>query len=565
MSEPLSTAPRRVADVIVDTLRELGVTTYYGIPGGAISPIYDALIDAPDTHLVTTRHETGAVFMAAGQAVSGGPLACVLMTSGPGVTNAMTGLASAKADGVPLIAIAGEVPHTNFGRGALQEGSIHGLDTVGMVRSVTKYAASIVNPKSASNVVRRAVATARSGRQGPVFLSLPIDVAQTEVVSTRVSADVATGFAFDAALLDEVVTLLRGARRGFILVGSGARHPEAVANVRALAEALALPVATTPKAKGLFPESHPLALGVFGYAGHPSAHAYAASDVDVVLAVGCGFGETSTNSWRAPLAPNAVFAQIDIDGSQIGKNYHVDYGLVGPAHQVLAQLLARVVPRPQDAPPPPAGGVDRLPYAPRPERPLHPARVVTRLQAVLPPDAMFTVDIGEHLLFALHYLVIDRPDTFFGALGLGSMGSGIGAAVGVALAHPGRRVVSLSGDYGFQMYGVELATCVEQRLPVVFVIFNDSRMRMVENGQRTVYGRGNIAGGPPVDFAALARAHGAQGLLVRTEDDFDALPEVLAGLDGPLVVDVRTDPEVAFGVNARSDAIRHFGTPQEED
>lgn len=555
--------PKRVADVIIDTLRDLGVDTFYGICGGAIAPVYDALIDAPDLRVINTRHETGALFMACGHALMGESLPCVLMTSGPGITNAITGLASAKADGIPLIAIGGEVPKKNFGRGALQEGSAHGLDTVAMVRSVTKYAAEIINPRSAANVVRRAVATARSGRQGPVFLSLPLDVANERVVPTHMSSNVSTGFGSDDALVRDAAERLQGARRGLIVVGSGARHPMAVLQLRLLAETLQMPVVTTPKAKGLFPERSPLALGILGYGGHTSADAYVEEGADVILAVGCGFGETSTNSWRSSLEATSTFIQIDIDSSQVGRNYQVDIGLVGPAHVVLPSILARVRSRPRTSD---LRGISYVPFEPAiGHRALHPAQVIGLLQKTFPSDTIFTSDIGEHLLHTLHHLKIDHADGFVAHLGLGSMGSGIGSAIGIKVARPERAVVSICGDYGFQMFGNELATCVENRIGVTFAIFNDARMRMVENGLTNIFGRTLIEGGPPIDFAAMAQAFGARGINVKTADDFARLPADLARASVPTVLDIRIDPTAFFGNNARVKTISHFGSRRDGD
>ena len=554
---PDETQPKRVADVIVDTLRDLGIDTFYGICGGAIAPVYDALIDAPDLRVVHTRHETGALFMAAGHALATRSMACVLMTSGPGITNAITGLASAKADGIPVIAIGGEVPKTNFGRGALQEGSRHGLDTIAMVRSVTKYSAEIVNPRSAANVVRRAVATARSGRQGPVFLSLPLDVANERVVPTQMSSNVSTGFAMDDDLIDVVAQHLQDARRGLIVVGSGARHPMACTLVRILAETLQMPVVTTPKAKGLFPERNSLALGVVGYGEHSSAHDYVEAGPDVILAIGCGFGETATNNWRTPLLATDVFIQIDIDSSQIGKNYQVDLGIVGPAQAVLPHILSRLRARPTATN---LTGITYASYAPAIGRaPLHPAQVVELLQATFPPDTVYTCDIGEHLLHTLHHLKVDHADGFIAHLGLGSMGSGIGSAIGVKHARPERTVVSICGDYGFQMFGNELATCVEHRIGVVFAILNDARPRMVENGLTNIFGRSLVGGGPPIDFAAFAQAMGARGVCLRTAEDFARLGGDVGRSDVPMVLDIRTDPAASFANNPRFKTISHFG------
>ncbi len=548
--------PRRIADLIVDTLRELGVENYFGVPGGAISPIYDALLNAPDLRMVHNRHESAALFMAAGCSLQG-KLPCVLVTSGPGLTNAMTGLASAFVDGVPVIVIGGEVAQRNFGRGALQEGSQYGLDLHSMVRTVTKYSAPILNPRSAAAVVRRAVGTALSGRQGPVFLSLPLDVATESAVPSVVSAQVSTSFVLDDTVLGRVAQSLMGAQRGLILVGSGSRHPLAITQVRVLAEMLRMPVATTPKGKGLFPESHPLSLGAFGYGGHLSANHYLASGPDVILAVGCGLGETSTNSWNPTLQPTATFIQIDIDGSQIGRNYRVDLGLVGPAHLVLSGILSRVRPRYAPAP---AGGVEY--HAPEDAETdrllLHPARVMSLLQRHMPPDTIYACDIGEHLMFAVHYLKLDLPDAFICGMGLGSMGSGIGAAVGAKFASPGRPVVAICGDYGFQMFGMELNTCVQYGIGVVFAVLNDARMRMVEAGFERVYHRPLDVSGPRVDFAALARAHGANGLTLETPEDFNQLVPSLYNSTTPTVLDIRIDPTAMFAIDARNQQLSNF-------
>jgi acetolactate synthase-1/2/3 large subunit len=527
--------------VIVSTLAELGVDTFYGIPGGAIGSVYDSLLDHPELKVVNTRHETGATFMAMGHSRVGGSLPCVLMTSGPGITNAVTGLAAAHADGVPLIAIGGEVPKKNFGRGALQEGSRYHLDILGMVRSVTKWAAEVTNPRSAATMVRKAVATALSGRQGPVFLSLPLDVASELVPPIKASTHVATTFELDDEMLTQAAEALQQSERALILVGSGARHPEAARLIGTLAATLQIPVATTPKAKGLFPESDPLSLGVFGHGGHPSATDYLDEKIDVLLCVGCGLGETGTNSWSQVLQPSKYFIQVDIDAGQIGKNYQVDYGIVGPAHLALRGLVSKVLRRHSKKVP---TGITYLdPDALKSEAlPMKPARALSALQELFPSKTIFTADIGEHMIFALHYLKIDQPNGFIVNSGLGSMGSGIGTAIGAKVARPDRPVVAICGDYGFQMMGMELATCVQSRIGVVFAVFNDARMRMVESGQTRIFGRSGAMESPRVDFAALARSVGAHGFSIRSVEDLRRVPGSVLEGDLPVVLDFEIDP-----------------------
>lgn len=553
------TEPRRVADLIVSTLAELGVHTYFGVPGGAIASMYDALVDANDERLINTRHETAAVYMAMGHWRAGGSLPCVLTTSGPGIINALTGLGAAAADGIPLLAIGGEVPRKNFGRGALQEGSRYQLDILGMVRSVTKFSAEVSNPRAASTVVRKAVATALSGRQGPVFLSLPLDVANERVMPTRASTQVATSFEVDHQMIDQAASALQSARRPMIVVGSGARNPEAVRLLGNLATCLRIPVATTPKAKGLFPENDPLSLGIFGLAGHTSATRYLEQGIDVLLVVGAGLGEQGTNSWSPLLQPKQTFIQIDIDAAQIGKNYQVDVGLVGPAQVMLQQLLTRIRHRPYEVGGMSGGITYHQPELMTSEQvPLQPPRVLAELQRVLPSDTLFASDIGEHTLFALHYLKIDRPDGFIVSSGLGAMGSGIGAAIGAKVAQPARPVVAICGDYGFQMHGMELATCVQEGLGVIFAIMNDARMRMVESGQSHVFGRSGKMSGPQLNFADMAKAMGARGYTIEKPSDFDALPKDLAVSDRPVVLDIRIDPKASFALNGRVAQIKHF-------
>ncbi|HVE83598.1 MAG TPA: thiamine pyrophosphate-binding protein [Myxococcales bacterium] len=544
--------------MVVKTLTDLGVSTYYGIPGGAIGSVYDALLDQSGIRVINSRHESAAVFAAMGQARVGGSLPCVLTTSGPGVTNALTGLAAAHADGIPLVVIAGEAPRKNFGRGALQEGSKYQLDVVAMVRSVTKFAAEITNPRACATLVRKAVATALSGRQGPVFLSLPLDVANEKIHPTKTSSNVGTQFDLDEDMLDAAADALQGAERGLIIVGSGARHPESVRWIGTLASTLQLPVITTPKAKGLFPESDPLSLGVFGLGGHPSAVEYLEHGIDTVLCIGCGLGETGTNSWSPVLQPSRCFIQLDIDAAQIGRNYQVDYGLVGPAHVVLRGLVSRLRRRPTPAAE--VSGIRHYDIDRQQEDaiPLKHGRAIQLIQEKMPDDTIFTCDIGEHTIFAIHYLKMDHPDGFVVHSGLASMGSGIGAAVGAKVARPQRPVVSLCGDYGFQMYGMELATCVHHRIGVVFAIFNDSRMRMVESGQTKVFGRSGVMHSHRVDFAAMARSLGAQGYTIRSTKDFERLPPDLGRTDVPVVLDLLIDPSSSFPVNGRITQLRHF-------
>jgi acetolactate synthase-1/2/3 large subunit len=550
-------ALHRCADTLVDALEAAGVDTIVGVPGGAISPLYDALIGRGSIRVINARHETTAVFMAIGQArMRPGVLPCVLATSGPGITNALTGVAAAMGEGTPVMLIAGEVPRAKFGRGALQEGSAGALDAVAMLRSITLSSEEIAVPTQAAHQVALAAQRALRDR-GPVFLTLPLDVAVAEVPPGRRTVASYAEPIIDERALAAAVQELRRAQNPLVLVGAGARGASAA--IRTLAARLGAPVITTPKGKGIIPETDPRCLGVFGYGGHQSSGLWLQrTPPDVILALGCGFSEPSTNSWSPLLKPTRALIHVDVDGSRFGRNYHADIPVVADCAQFVSALLARLPDAPERTRSD-FGGVRYFDPAAclRESSPLRPERVLTVLQEELGDDTVYTADIGEHLLFAVHYLRCDRPDQLIASISFGTMGSGIGAAVGAQLAAPTRPVVSICGDFGFQMYGMELATCVQERLPVTFVVFNDARMRMVEAGLQRNYGRALAMDGPRVNFAALAGAHGARGFTVETSDDLRAALRARP-TDGPCVLDVRMDPDASFALNGRVQEISNF-------
>lgn len=548
----------RCADHIVDALERAGVDTVYGVPGGAIGPIYDALVGRARVRVVHARHESSAVFMAIGHVrMRPGSLPCVLVTSGPGVTNAVTGLAAARGEGAPVLVIGGEVPRARFGRNALQEGSPAAIDVVHMVRSVTRFAGALTVPQHAAHQVAAAARVARSER-GPVFLSLPLDVALAPGAPATLAPAPRRSPALDPDAIAAAAVALRSASAPLLLCGSGARG--AAERVRALAGRLRLPVITSPKAKGIVSETSPLCLGVFGYGGHPSALAWLEQHPpDVVLALGCGLSEPSTNSWSPLLQATRTMIQVDLDPSAFGRNYRIDVAIeaeCGEAVDALASALEGAPPWRHEL-----AGVAHFELPPPGEEgaPLWPGAVVAALADLFPADTVYATDIGEHTLFSIHHVRATRPDQFIASLGLGSMGSGLGAAIGAKLAAPHRTVVSISGDYGFQMFGMELATCVQEGLDVVFVVMNDARMRMVEAGTARVYGRSVRMDGPEIDFAALARAHGARGFVVRTLEKL-ALAVLGRSTTGPTVLDVRIDRTAAFPANARVAELSNFTT-----
>jgi acetolactate synthase-1/2/3 large subunit len=545
----------RTADLLADLLVEQGVRIAYGLPGGTIAPIYDALLDRPEIQIITTRHECTALFAAAGQARLTGKLGVVLVTSGPGVTNAITGIVSAHCEGLPLLVLVGEVPRRVFGRRALQEGSSHHLDIVGMTRGITKMSAEIPSPTAAPGILREAISVALAGRPGPVLLTLPLDVLTAPAQPSAVRVVAQPSLTVPSGALEEASALVSGSERVALFVGSGVRGGDGPQRLLAFAEHAQIPVLTTPHGKGVFPEDHPLSVGVFGLGGHPSATALLEGGVDVLLAVGTSLGDIATNGWSPLLEPRRALIHVDIEASRIGRAYRTHLGVVAPAAAFLAQLTERV-PRASAAR---RFGLrrhaDPVSHAASVDGKIAPQQALWELQMVLPSDTIYTVDSGEHFVHAVHHLEVSRPDTFLAFPGLGSMGSGMGAALGAKLARPDRAVVAVCGDGGFAMAGTEVSTAASLGLPLIYAVMNDERLGMVELGNEAIYGRTPRFPTGPLDIAAMARAMGAEALTIRQPGQILQYAPLFAALRGPMVLDLRIDPSVRAPVHGRFEAL----------
>ena len=554
-SENPTPTHRRLADVLVDILVQNGVEVVFGLPGGAIAPLFDALLDRREIRVVTTKHEAGAMFAAAGYARVTGKLGVVLVTSGPGVTNAITGLASAWCEGLPVMLLAGEVPRRVFGKSSLQDGSAYHLDVVGLTRHLSKLALQLHEPNAATGVFRRAIATALSGRRGPVTLTIPFDVSSSMQSSpTDVSLEVSTTFGIDGSALRRAARSL-AAKRPVIFAGSGVRTPGGPALLRALAEKSQCPVMTTPKAKGVFPEHHPLSLGVFGRGGHPSAIKYLEGGIDTLLAVGTSLGELETNGWSPLLKPSTEMIHVDIDALQIGRAYQPTVSIAAPFETFAKGVIDLLAPvaaarwfgvqhytSAQDAP----DGKDGR---------IAPQRALWEIQQVLPHDTIFTCDVGEHSVFATHYLKTQRPESWVFMQGLGSMGQSIGSAIGAQLAFPNRRVAAIIGDGCFAMTCGEVATAVQEELPLAIFVFNDARLGMVEVGHSAIFGR-TPSFPTTLDVPRLAEGLGADRLVIEHAGDILRHTEILSARGTrPLVIDVRIDPSARMQKHGRIEAL----------
>jgi acetolactate synthase-1/2/3 large subunit len=535
-----------------------GVRAAFGIPGGLISPLFDALADVPNVRLVSTRHEAMAGFAAMGHAVATGKPALVLTTSGPGITNALTAIAAADAEELPLVVIGGEVATSATSRGAFQDASTNAIDAVAMMRTMTRWSARVESPAAAAAMAARAFRAATGPKPGPVFLSVPLDVGNGLAAGAPPTfvAAAPPPAAPDLGVSAKVALALARASRPLLVVGNGARS--AAHEVRELAEATGCPVVCTAHGKGIFPDSHPLHLGIIGFGAHPSAREYVESGPDVVLIVGSRLGDFATDGWALPLGGTAATFQIDRDGTLLGRNYPLTLAIVADAAAALRGILAALpATAARKRRSPPKRREVRPESAASDAAPLKPARVLGALQEAF-PDAFWTSDIGEHCAHVVHRVRIESPDRFRAMLGFASMGSGIGTAIGVRHARPDLPVVCVCGDGGFAMHAGDMLTCVENGIDVVFVVLNDGRWNMVHHGFQAVYGRE-----PPslprsvANLALVASGFGALGVRIESAQDLDASRlRALAALGRPLVLDVRVDGDDALSAETRSAAVR---------
>jgi acetolactate synthase-1/2/3 large subunit len=556
---PLPCPPITTARAVLEAFARRGVSAAFGIPGGLASPLFDALAETPEIRLVSTRHEGMAAYAAMGSALATGLPALVMTTSGPGITNAITGIAAAHVENLPLVFLAGEVSAGSASRGAIQDSTSNGIDAVAMMRTITRWSARVDSSAGALAAVEHAMAMATGKRPGPVFLSIPVDTGKVLLRPAPMSVGAPEPPPrADRAACAEIAARLAGARRPLFVLGNGAR--EAAAEVRMLAERLSIPVVTTPHAKGVFPESHRLHLGGIGLGQHPSVSAYLRGGPDVTVIVGSRLGDYSTNGWTVPLAGSEATIQIDHEAWLIGRNYPVTLGVVADARAALRGVLA-ALPHDIARPRRDVRGIVRT----RPESafsdavPLKQPRVLRALQEAF-PDAIFTADQGEHCAFAVHYLSIDRPDGFRSMVGLASMGTGFGIGIGLRHARRDRPVVCISGDGGFAMHAGEILTCVEHGIDVVLVVMNDGRWNMVHHGFSSIFGRvpdefpGRVA-----NLAGVAESFGAIGVVIEAPEDLNpALLRALAGRGRPVLLDVRIDPDDALSIESRIASVKSF-------
>ncbi len=538
------------ADAILRSLEAEGVEVMFGIPGGAIMPAYDAMARGTTVRHVLARHEQGAGHMAQGYARASGKVGVAIATSGPGATNLVTPIADAWMDSTPLVCITGQVRSTLIGTDAFQE-----CDITGITMPIVKHSWLVQDVRDIPAVMKAAFHVARTGRCGPVLVDVPRDIQEAELDFTYPETVDLPGWRPPRKVhplqIREAAERIAKAEKPILYVGGGTINGDACTELRALAEVGELPVVTTLMGKGAFPETHPLFFGWPGMHGTKWAN-IAMNTCDVLVAIGSRFDDRVTGKLAA-FAPGATVIHLDIDPAEISKLRDADIPVVGPLKQAVHELAIAVGKHRAAGVPGPSAWVRRIEDL-RDEFPLRygkgdwlkPQKVIETLQELTAgEDVIVTTGVGQHQMWAMQYILTEKPRNFITSGGLGTMGYGIPAAVGAKAARPEATVVCVDGDGCFQMTAQELTTAVIDDLPIIVVLVNNGYLGMVTQWQDMFFDgrRSHVGLGADVpDYVKLAEAYGGVGMLVESEAELEpALREALS-LNRTVVVDCRVDP-----------------------
>ena len=527
------------AEIVIACLKEQGVDTVFGYPGGAILNIYDALYKHSDEiHHVLTSHEQGAAHAADGYARASGKVGVCLATSGPGATNLVTGIASAYMDSSPVVAITCNVANPILGKDSFQE-----IDIAGISMPITKYNFIVKDVKELAGVLRRAFRIARSGRPGPVLVDITKDVTAAETEYEPKSIAVASMQELPVTeKLTEAISLLRAAKKPCIMAGGGAILSEAAPALKRFAHKLDAPVCCTLMGQGAFDQNDALYTGMVGMHGTKTSN-YTVSDCDLLVVVGARFSDRVAGSPKQ-FAAKAKILQIDVDEAEVNKNIHVAAALIGDAGQILSCLaesleqqhhrewLSEISRRKEQFPLQVGEGLTG-------------PRVIRELDALTPDDAIIVTEVGQHQMWAAQHYCYRSPRTYLTSGGLGTMGFGLGAAIGAQSAMPERVVVNVAGDGCFRMNMNELATVAREELPLIELIVNNHALGMVRQWQTLFYEKrySSTVLRDHVDYCKIAEAMGIGAYCVTSVEELRAALSEAVASRKPAVLDVRIDSD----------------------
>jgi acetolactate synthase I/II/III large subunit len=537
------------AQILMKVLEEEGIDTIFGFPGGAVIDIYDELAKTDIQHILV-RHEQGAVHAADAYARASGGVGVCLVTSGPGATNTVSGIASAYMDSVPLVILTGQGPTSLIGNDAFQE-----VDIVGITRPCTKHNYLVKDVRELAGVLKEAFYIARSGRPGPVLVDLPKDLVQATATYSPIKdlhlRSYKPTYEPNCKQLPKVVNLIRNSKRPLVFSGGGVILSKASAELRRFAGLIRAPVTSTLMGLGAYPATDPLWLGMIGMHGTYRAN-MSSAECDLLIAIGVRFDDRVTGKTDA-FAPNAKIVHIDIDPTSIRKNIPVTIPIVGDCRITLEKLNGLLADEEiEDLP------EKRLPWLTRIEEwkatrqlsyeqgdVIKPQFVVEKLYDLTSGEAIITTEVGQNQMWAAQYYHLDRPNCFITSGGLGCMGFGLPAALGAQLARPDKLVIDIAGDGSIQMNIQEMATAVQYGLPVKIAILNNSFLGMVRQWQELFYDRcyasTEMTHSP--DFIRLAEAYGAVGLRATRPEEVEPIIREALSTPGPVIMDFVVEKE----------------------
>ena len=536
------------AKALMQALEKEDVKQVFGLPGGANLPMYDELYKSNIRHILA-RHEQSAAHMADGFGRVSRKAGVCFATSGPGATNILTGLATANADSAPMIAVTGQVPVAMIGRDAFQES-----DIIGMSNPCVKYAFQPRLPQEIPEMVKKGFYVAETGRPGPVLLDIPKDVQQNEAEMTFPDVIKMRGYHPwtdpDIANVERSIEMLLSSEKPIILAGGGVIISSAFAELQAIAEMLMIPVVTTFKGKGAFPENHALSLGPIGMHGHAEANKLM-TEADCVLAIGTRFSDRSVGTFEE-FEKRLKIIHMDVDPAEIGKNQTAQVAVLGDVKaslRIMIKMLQQKAFKKSDDNKWLKHVNETKEYW-RENLKIHPgemsaAKILRKLREVLPHEAICTTEVGQHQMWASLFFNVIQPGTFFSSTGLGTMGWGFPAAIGAKTAKPDVPVVDIAGDGSFNMTENSLATSILEDLPVIIFLINNYTLGMVAQWQRTFYERRMIGVDQKdcPDYVKIAESYGAQGIRAQSLDELEKAIKVGLKSDVATLIDIPIDPE----------------------
>jgi len=538
MEKIILESPKTGSDLVLETLRALGIDTIFGYPGGAVLPLYDAIYNFKGIRHILGRHEQGCLHEAEGYAKSTGKLGVAVVTSGPGATNAITGIADAMSDSVPLLVFTGQVARAGIGKDAFQE-----ADIVGITMPITKYNYQVRETADIPRIITEAVHIATTGRPGPVVIDLPKDVSALEtdfIYSPEIDLP-----SYQPTLepndmqIKKILKQLSKAKKPVLLAGGGISYAEAAAELNEFAERYQIPVVTSLLGQGTIATSHPLFLGMGGMHGSFAAN-IAMTEADFMISIGCRFDDRLTGNPKT-FAKNAKVAHIDIDPAEIGKIIAVDIPVVGDAKKALQQLLAEPIVRnntekwiekvTKDK--------NRVRSYDKKERVVQPQAVIERIGELTNGDAIVVTDVGQHQMWTAQYYPYQNERQLVTSGGLGTMGFGVPAAIGAKIANPDKEVVLFVGDGGFQMTNQELAILNIYKIPIKVIMLNNHSLGMVRQWQEAFYdGRTSESVFETLpDFQLMAQAYGIKNYKFDNPETLEKDLEVIME-DVPMFIEV---------------------------